>query len=403
MINNDLVSVEKYQAIFHRTGWSFADFYVTYAQTHQADFAGLDQELANLLTVRTWLTNQSSDQSAHLLIALIKTLTTFLQRPEFATELLRFCQSGWQACQRLETNSGWVLLLRYEAHIFLGEWDEALKNAQAAIKVTQNTDPANHAKAMLALGRLQFNRGDYPVALNTLAQAQSLLMEAQDIEGAATAQAEVAAYYLNRGELDKALSLYLEVDKLRRQINPTDPSNHSLLMLGVVYRKKQEYQKATAYLLELLRRSEAHDNRVAIATASHHLAWVYLDQRNMSEAYCLATRARQLYLEINDPRGVSDSDEQLGMIALISEDFEAAETFLKRSLTVRQQLGNQQGAASSLRNLSILYVCKGNVWLGLRYLWHSCAIYWRLGVLSRWRILVMTRQFWRLAVVERRH
>jgi tetratricopeptide (TPR) repeat protein len=302
----------------------------------------------------------------------------------------------------LESNSGWVLLLRYEAYNFLGEWEKALTDAQTAVSITEGIDPLNHAQAVLALGRLQFNRGDYQVALHTLAKAEKLLLEVGDLGGVATVRAELAAYYLNRSELDQALSLYLKVDEFRRQINSPNPSDHTLLMLGVVYRKKREYQKAAEYLLQLLHRGKIQRNPGVIATACHHIAWLHVDQKNVSEAFRLATQARQLYLEVCDPRGLSDVDEQLGLITLINGDLDVAESYMKDSLNIRQYLGNQQGVASSLRHLSILYIRKGNIWLGLQYLCRSYLIYRRLGVLSRQRVFAIAKQFWQLAVVERK-
>lgn len=401
VIENAIESVQKHQAVFLQAGWSFAQYYLTYARTYQDDFDALDREFANFLTLRAWLANQQGKQSARLLIDLIKTLTAYLRRPERATELLNYCQSGLQACKIIGTNSGWLHLLRYEACNFLGEWDRALADAATAIRVTQESDPVSHARATLALGRLQFNRGDYAAALETLAEAERLLTAINDLEGVATARAEFAAYHLNRGELDQALGLYLEVDRLRRQVDPTGPSNHTLLMLGVVYRNKGEYEKGAEYLGQLLERGEAEGDAGAIATASHHLAWLHLRQQNMAEARRLAAQAKQLYLEINDPRGASDADEQLGLLALLDDDIDAAEAYLKRSLTIRQRLGNQQGAANSLGLLADLYARKGTIRLGLHYMWHSWVLYHRLGVLTWQQIFKKTKQFWQLAVVKR--
>ncbi len=401
-MSNEVESTEKYQVIFHQAGWSFANYFLTYAQTHQDNFDALDQEFTNLLTVRSWLANRQNKQPARLLIDLIKSLTAYLRRPEFAAELLTYCQCGLQACQNIGLNPGWLYLLRYEAYNFLGEWDHALADAETTIRITQDADPTSHARAMLALGRLQFNRGDYPVALDTLAKAESLLTAIDDLEGVATTRAEFAAYHLNRGELDQALALYLEVDRLRRQVNPTGPSNHTLLMLGVVYRNMGDYEKGSEYLRQLLERGEAEDSPGVIATASHHLAWLHLRQQNITKARRLAARAKQLYLEINDPRGASDTDEQLGLIALLDDDIDVAETYLKRSLTLRQRLGNQQGTANSLGLLADLYARKGNIRLGLYYMWSSWVLYRRLGVLTRQQIFKKAKRFWQLAVVERK-
>lgn len=393
--------LQKHRVIFFNTGWSFSHYYVHYAQTYANDFDALEAELPNFSTLRAGLFNQNTHQAARLLLTLLEHLTPFLHRPEFATELVSYCRAGLQACHRLEANPGWVLLLRYAAYNYLGEWDRALADAQAAVKFTQDTDPARHARALLSLGSLQFNRGNYAVALETLTRAEVLLRRVNDIKGVATARAQFAAYHLNRGELDQALARYQEVDQLRRQVDPTGPTDHTLLMLGVVYREKGDYQQAAKYLSQLRQRGEDEGKRGAEATASHHLAWLYLKQEKVTEARRLALRAKQLYLEISDPRGASDADEQLGLIALLEGDDETAAACFHQALEARQYLGNQQGAASCLRHLSNLYTRRGNIRLGLYHLGLSVLLYQRIGVLSRQRIMKMIKQFWRIVIVER--
>lgn len=394
--------LQTYQAIFFDAGWSFTHYYLTYAQTHLNDFDALEPELPNFSAIRTWLLTQNNPQSARLLLALLEYLTPFLHRPEFAAELVGYCQAGLQACHRLKANPGWVLLLRYQAYNYLGEWDRALADAQAAANITQDTDPVRHARALLSLGSLQFNRGDYAVALETLAHAEAMLRQVNDIEGVATARAQFAAYHLNRGELDQALAMYQAVDRLRRQVDPTSPTDHTLLMLGVVYREKGNYHQAARYLSQLRQRGAAEGKRGVEATASHHLAWLYLKQNMVPEAYQLARRAKQLYLEISDPRGASDADEQLGLIALLKGDDKTAVVCFQQALETRQHLGNQQGVASCLRHLSNLYARQGNIRLGLYYLGRSILLYRRIGVLSRQRVVKMAKQFWQIVMVERR-
>lgn len=372
--------------------------YLSYAQAHAHDLEALDRELANFHAARDWLIAQNDYESAGQLVGLIKAVSEHLRYRALNGELLTYCRGGLLACERLQINSGWLLLLQYEAHSVLGDWASALAEARAAIEASQNVDPFNHARAVLALGRLQLNLGEYRKAFNSLIQAEKLLTDLQDFEGVAATKSEVAAYYLNRGELDKAHELYLEVDRLQRHAGATETSNLVLFMLGVVHRKKENYPSALEFLQELLSRGESRNDPNAIAGASHHLAWVYLNQGNLTKAYQLAKRARKLYNKANNPRGTSDVDEQLGLIALAQGDTRAALSYIELSLTVRRQLGNQHGAASSLRRLAMVYFHQWNLPAAIFYLWRSLFLYWRLGVLSSHRILRTWRELWQWTV-----
>jgi tetratricopeptide (TPR) repeat protein len=371
------------------------------ARRYQNQYERLDDEFANLRVSQSWLATQSSEETARLVIAYVQILASYLRQRGFNAELLQWCESGLRACQRLRQNPGWLFLLRSEAQFALGQWDETIASIQAAIETSEGEDQKTYAWAVLSLGRLQLNQGDYKTALETLAKAETLLSEQSDYEGLATVRSEIAAYHLNRRKLDKALSLYLEVDQLRRRSGATEASDHTLLMLGVVHRKKREYKQSAAYLQQLLERGETQRNRGAAATAAHHLAWVHLNRGDLTQARHLCGRAIELYEEIGDIRGTSDAYEQLGLIVLAEGQGEEAVSYLERSLVMRRQLGNQEGAASSLRHLAVVHLRMRHLAAAVRDLWQSLATYRRLGVLSRQRLVAILQELFDWTVGRR--
>jgi len=374
------------------------------ARRYEQHYDRLDAEFANLQASQAWLATQSNSnkEACGFLVDYAEVLASYLRQRGLNVELLRWCEDGLRAPEQLGRNLGWLLLLRCEAQMALGQWDQAVASAQAAVQASQSEDPDTYARAVLAVGRLELNQGDYEEALETLATAETLLSEQSDYEGLATARAEIAAYYLNRNELDKALSLYHEVDRIRRQAGATEASDHTLVMLGVTYRKKREYAEAARYLQKLLKRSEERRNPGPTATSAHHLAWVYLNQGDLVQARRLCGRAITLYEEIGDIRGASDAYEQLGLIALAEGQEDEAFLNLERSLNIRQGLGNQHGAASCLRHRAVVYLRTGRVLAGIRDLWESLALYWRLRVLSRQRFTAILRELLDWTVGRRR-
>jgi len=324
------------------------------ARRYQHQYERLDDEFPNLRASRAWVESQAGEEAARLLIGYAEALAAYLRQRGLDAELLHWCEDALQACSTAGQNPDRLLLLRSEAQIALGRWDEAVASTQAAIEASEGKNPRTYAQAVLALGRLQLNRDNYKDALETLGKAEALCAEQSDYEGLATVHSEVAAYHLNREELDEALSLCLEVGQLRRQAGANEPSDDTLLMLGVIYRKKRDYGQAIAYLKQLLERSEMQRNRGATAMAVHHLAWVYLNQGDLTHAWRLSGHAITLYEEIGDTRGASDTYEQLGLIALAEGRAGEAYSYLERSLAMRRQLGNRVGAASSLRRLAIV-------------------------------------------------
>ena len=112
----------------------------------------------------------------------------------------------------------------------------------------------------------------------------------------------------------------------------------------------------------------------------------------------MGTKARMAYIDISDPRGGSDADEQLGLISLANGDVRAASFHLESSLVVRQSLGNQHGVASSLRRLALVHFRSGALLRGLYYLLRSMFLYWRLGVLTSQRMRAIFKELSRWLV-----
>jgi tetratricopeptide (TPR) repeat protein len=123
--------------------------------------------------------------------------------------------------------ASWLELLKAECYYARGEWDRGLAAARIAVERASGLDPKTYAHAMLAMGRMQLNAGDYNEALRTLKVAQDLLTDLDDREGLATAVAEFAAYQLNRGKNEKALALYQEADRIRGRTESRDMTDHS--------------------------------------------------------------------------------------------------------------------------------------------------------------------------------
>ncbi len=372
------------------------------ARHYQHQFERLDLEFSNLGQAHAKLSNQKDCETAHLLIEYVQVMKPYLRKRGLDSVLLQWCEDGLLACQQLHRNPAWILLHRGGAQNRLGQWEDAKESFIAATEASEDYDTQLYAEATLQLGRLLLNQGHYERALTLLAAAEELLDDLSQYELLAVARSEVAAYHLNRGELDKALALYKEADQLRRQAGANQSSDHTLMMLGVVYRKKGNYDLAIDYLQKLLARGETQGNQGAIAPAAHHLAWTYLNMRELAKARYYCGRAMALYEEMDDPRGVSDGHEQLGLILLTEGHYEDAVAYLGTSLRTREQLGNQQGAASSLRRLALAHWQMGKRLVAAKEMGTSLKVYWQIGVLSWQRFFKIWREFFEWWTKRRR-
>src|SRR5690242_18573634 len=150
------------------------------AQSHKDQYDWLDSEFANLRGSYTWLTTQNGTKEAHLLLDYLQMIAPYLQQRGLHGELLGWCEAGLHASEILQQAAGWVLFFRGKAENALGQWEEASKSFQATIEVSEQEDPQTHFQALLALGRLQFNRGEYEIAFETMSAAEAYFAQTAD-------------------------------------------------------------------------------------------------------------------------------------------------------------------------------------------------------------------------------
>ena len=362
----------------------------------------IDKRLENLRRSQSWLARQSSTEAAQLLLAYLEELTPYLQQRELHVELLCWCKDALRACEQLQRPSGDLWLLCGQAHHTLGHWDEAIKAVQAAMESSPGEDPDLYARAMLALGQYHVAQGNYQAGLENMAQAARLSSQQAQSERYAAFLGEHAAYTLNKGDFDTALALYQQIDQMQRAGGAGESSDHTLLMLGVVYRRKRQYELAAASLQELRDRAKARQHQETLATASHHLSWVWLSAGKTSLARQHCGEALALYENVSNRRGLADAYEQLGAIALAERRNKEAVSCLERSLELRRQLGNKQGEASSLYRLALAQLGLGHPGAATTLLWQSLDTYRRLGVLSRQRLARVSWQVFSYILLGRR-
>lgn len=363
-------------------------------QRYQAQHERLDDEVANLEIARAWLAQQTEIEVAQPVLAYLNSLAPYYKQRGLPKELLKWCEVGIRACPPYHPHLGQLRLLQSEAQYALGQWEEAMTSLQWVIQNRVDDDTHMLAQCWSALGRLQLNRGDYATSLITLRHAEELLLAHADYEAVAVVQMEIASYHLNRRELDRALGLYLQIDEFRKQHGATESSDQMLMMLGVTYRKLQDYPHAQYYLHQLLERGRQRHNHQAVAVASHHLAFVHLSQGELVLARQAGGQALALFNDMGDIRGLADAYEQLGLIALAEGQNASALSYLHQSLNIRRAIGNRHGATSCLQRLALIHWRSGHLLWAVYYLWQSLYLYARLGVLTGNRLTTMAKEFW---------
>lgn len=359
--------------------------YLKVLKRPSTDLSAIDNRFAHIEQLLNWLANRNDALPAQNLLTLMERLQSYFEARSLYNVVLKNYEACLNACQRLGKNPAPVYFSTYRAHWGLGEWDAAEKMIQLAVEENARLSPVEYANALKFLGSLQLNQGNYRTALATFAKSKELFRGMHDDAGVASVTFEEAAYYLNITQYPTAFKLYSELLDFELARNGKS-SDSTLLMMGVITRRLKRYDESIHFHEQLFDRGEANKIKSASATAAHHLAWTYLEAGETAKAKTLGEKALESYVAIKDPRGESDAYEQLGLIAMMAKQYDESRWLYEQSVTLRKQLGNQHGLASSLRRLAKLNLIQARYGAAISYLFQSLAMYKKIGMLSPGRI-----------------
>jgi tetratricopeptide (TPR) repeat protein/MoxR-like ATPase len=161
----------------------------------------------------------------------------------------------------------------------LGQFDEAIRHAEAAVRIAEAADhPFTVYRALLALGLAHFRRGDSPRASWAFERSLDLCRTWQIVVGTPLIAAALAATYARAARADEAILLVAgAVEEFRSRQTHLRPS-FVLLCAGMTYLSAGRIDEAASYAREALalarrlgaRGSEAHALYLAgdVATTS---------------------------------------------------------------------------------------------------------------------------------------
>jgi Predicted N-acetylglucosaminyl transferase len=362
-----------------------ADVYRAEFQKKPADLGYLDLLFPHLQLTLDWFFDRSDAASLQALTQLLLAIAPYLEARSYPSIALKYLPACLKANDTEFDAKVKLLLIAYQANFMAGEWEKAKEMAEAAQALSADCDLTDEALTYKSLAILELNQGDFQPAMKNFSRAKEIFRELGNENQLFAVTSQEAAYYLNKENYLKAEELYKSVEA--HEITASGaPSPHTLLMMGVISRRLKQQEKAIRYLHELAELGLENHSRSDLATGLHHLAWVLIDQGQLAQAWAYGEAARKIYIEIDDPRGVSDADEQLGEIAALQGQYTISQGYFQNVVRERRRLENKVGLASASRRLSKVLFKQKRVFSGVFYLIYSTMLYARLGMLTRERL-----------------
>ena len=254
-----------------------------------------------------------------------------------------------------------------------GNYEEAFRYGYEADSLAIHLGyKSGEGSALNNLGVICKEKGDYEKALNFHGQALKIRLEINDKKGIAGSYNNIGEVYRLHGEFDKALDYYLRSLKLKEALGDKNGMASVYNNIGLLYQDQNNYAKALENQLKGLEIKRNLGDKPGIALASFNIGGMYLRQRMYGKSISMTLEALRIEDETGDKKGVANCFNNLGLAylglgdSLPEGDVRGREIYskalaqLKDALRLMTQLGDKEGEAVNLINISGIYERTGN-------------------------------------------
>jgi tetratricopeptide (TPR) repeat protein len=185
-------------------------------------------------------------------------------------------------------------------------------------------DRYGEATALMSVGILAANTGNYDQALARYAEALPIFEEIGDTRGIMSCVGNAAGVSFYRGDLDAAEMGYKRAHDLLLQID--DPRSATVLLgnLGAVYYEQHRFEEALAVLTQVIAECKAMGDEVGEATAQVNLGGCHSNLGNLEDALVATRRALEITERLDMTRAAGFAKASLSRIEMYLGNLEAS-------------------------------------------------------------------------------
>ena len=235
----------------------------------------------------------------------------------------------------------------YESH---GALDQAYEHYA---KVVQS-DP-KYVEALLAVGRVESERGNPQASLDHLNRALSSAVELNNQQGKANVLQSLGVAYRLLNKPDDALRNDQESLAIKTKIGDKRGMAASLDEIAQVHNMLGKPDQASKDYQEVLKLEKEVGDQAGMGTALMNLGDIYLAAGRFDEGLNATKQALQIQLALGDENSQALSLNNIGMIYFTKGQYDDALTYLQRALDLRQKLKVSSDIAQTMNNVGEAY------------------------------------------------
>jgi len=222
-------------------------------------------------------------------------------------------------------------------------------------------------------------RGDLAKALDLFEESLRIRREVGNRAGEGTTLSNIAAVYNARGDLTKALEYYEQSLQIFREVGERTGEGTTLNNIADVYRARGDLAKALKFYEQSLEISREVGDRALEGSTLNNIACVHEARGDLTKALEYFEQSLQIRREVGDRAGEGVTLNNIGEVYRARGDLTKALEYFEQSLQIFREVGDRAGEGTTLSNIALVYDARGDLAKALEYYEQSLQIFREVG------------------------
>ncbi len=306
-----------------------------------------------------------------------KAVESFLEAGERAEEVyandeaIRLYESALEIYERNRINStGRLEILERLADVKRRkkQFEEALDELEEAEKGTDDNETLVRLKAKIA-ECIRFKR-DYDEAMEKIEQGLEIVSENDPLKRKKVRcdlLKEKGIIYIRKDEYEKSREIFRKMRHVSEKIDSLVSEGEAIHYLGSVVVYKSEFEEAKEHLKKAIDIFKEIDEKDSLSGSYNNLGIVYRNQQEYDRALDCLKKANKIVKDISIRDGSRWTLDNIGSIYSDIGELDKSIEYHEKCLEMEKKIGDKHGIAATLDNIGVVNYKKGKLDEALEY------------------------------------
>lgn len=265
----------------------------------------------------------------------------------------------------------------------LGLGNEALFFYKVAIEGYQHlNNKIRQANSWRGIGLIQFNQGQFDLALSSYQKALALDKEENNLRGISITLNNLGGLYHRIGEIEKALDYDLQSLEISESLDVVSGQARTLSNISGIYSRLGELENALAYSQKALTLARADGNRYLEARIMHTIGVLYYRSGESEKTIDFYQKSLELSMQLGDRENEGHVLLSLGYLKFAEKNYLDALSYYQKSLAIWKLLSDPTGEVRTLNEMGLVQEKLGNIEKALSFYQQALFISKKIGILE---------------------